>query len=547
MFGRVRDLESKIPFGWGTKLTADRSRKKSALSIHTRAKHALLGGVWTLGLVCALTAGSAPAAMAQYYYYPYGYPPEFRHPSRHHPKVKPAAKVKETDHISKDPFGNIPSGPLQIFISIDQQRLHLYSDGVQVADTTIATGVPQHPTPMGVFSVIQKDRFHHSNIYSNAPMPFMQRITWSGVALHEGVNLGHPASHGCIRMPHEFAARLWVLTKLGVRVVVTRPELKPAVIQDAHLFVHKDLPQVSSGSIPDPVKTAQTVDNNKATDVVDPSMAAAPNPGVPAADATHPNSAKPDAALIDPTKSVAAGVDADDASVPVADPSATSPVASAPVDVHSETAQPLAADAKASAPPAAAGGEQAAGSTPDPIVQPDIAIPENVPVPLPKPAALAKATAGAPISIFISRKTKKIYVRQHFSALFDAPITIDQPEQPLGTHVFTAMDYLDDHSTFRWNVVSLPNEPPRPSRKLEYEKRFEKSAKRRRREDIVAAPVADPAPPQTPAEVLARIEIPQDVIDQISELIVPGSSLVVSDQGLGGETGDGTDFIVITH
>ena len=547
MFGRVRHLESKIPFGWGTKLTADRSRKKSALSIHTQAKHALHGGLWTLGLVCALTAGSAPAAMAQYYYYPYGYPPEFRHPSKHHPKVKPAGKVKETDHISKDPFGNIPSGPLQIFISIDQQRLHLYSDGVQVADTTIATGVPQHPTPMGVFSVIQKDRFHHSNIYSNAPMPFMQRITWSGVALHEGMNLGHPASHGCIRMPHEFAARLWVLTKLGVRVVVTRPELKPVVIQDAHLFVHKDLPLVSSGSIPDPVKTAQTVDNNKATDVVDPSMAAAPNPGVPAADATHPNSAKPDAALIDPTKSVAAGVVADNASVPVADPSATSPVASAPVDVHSETAQPSAADVKASASPTAPEGGQAAGSMPDPIVQPDIAIPENVPVPLPKPAALAKATAGGPISIFVSRKTKKIYVRQHFSPLFDASITIDQPEQPLGTHVFTAIDYLDDHSTFRWNVVSLPNEPPRPSRKLEYEKRFEKSAKRRRREDIVARPVADPAPPQTPAEVLARIEIPQDVIDQISELIVPGSSLVVSDQGLGGETGDGTDFIVITH
>ena len=77
--------------------------------------------------------------------------------------------------------------------------LHVFSDGTHVTDTPIATGVPAHPTPLGVFSVIQKSLLHHSNIYSGAPMPFMQRITWSGVAMHEGVNFGHPASHGCIR------------------------------------------------------------------------------------------------------------------------------------------------------------------------------------------------------------------------------------------------------------------------------------------------------------------------------------------------------------
>ena len=91
---------------------------------------------------------------------------------------------KET--ASKEPFGNIAKGPLQIFISINQQKLHFYSDGVHVADEPVATGVPGHLTPMGVFSVIERDRYHHSNIYSGAPMPFMQRITWSGVALHEG-------------------------------------------------------------------------------------------------------------------------------------------------------------------------------------------------------------------------------------------------------------------------------------------------------------------------------------------------------------------------
>ncbi len=135
----------------------------------------------------------------------------------HRPKHRPLEHArKDTGKVSKDPFGNIPKGPLQIFVSIDQQKLHLYSDGMHVADTSVATGVPSLPTPLGVFSVIQKQVFHRSNIYSNAPMPFMQRITWSGVALHEGESIGHRASHGCIRMPHDFAVRLYHLTKLGV-------------------------------------------------------------------------------------------------------------------------------------------------------------------------------------------------------------------------------------------------------------------------------------------------------------------------------------------
>src|SRR5262249_30279816 len=95
-----------------------------------------------------------------------------------------------------------------------------YDNGTPIATAPVSTGMPGHPTPMGVFSVIQKDRYHHSNIYSNAPMPFMQRITWSGVAMHEGVVPGHPASRGCIRLPHEFAMRLGGRPKMGARVVV---------------------------------------------------------------------------------------------------------------------------------------------------------------------------------------------------------------------------------------------------------------------------------------------------------------------------------------
>jgi len=168
---------------------------------------------------------------------------------------------------------------------------------------------------------------------------------------------------------------------------------------------------------------------------------------------------------------------------------------------------------------------------------------DAVPVPAAKPARLIEdaATSRAPIAIFVSRKTQKIYVRQNFTPMFEAPITITQPDRPMGTLVFTAMKYLDDGATFGWNVVTFPGEPPRV-------KRVVKNRRGRRTvEEVVERPAGMLQPPQTPAEVLARIEIPQDVIDRISQLMVPGSSLVVSDQGLGDETGEGTDFIVVTR
>jgi hypothetical protein len=124
-------------------------------------------------------------------------------------------KREKSEPKKETGFGEMPKGPLQLVVSINTQKVTLFSNGVRVAQGPVSTGVPGHPTPMGVFSVIEKDRYHHSNIYSGAPMPYMQRITWSGVALHEGVLPGHPASHGCIRMSHDFAKKLWPITKLG--------------------------------------------------------------------------------------------------------------------------------------------------------------------------------------------------------------------------------------------------------------------------------------------------------------------------------------------
>jgi len=144
--------------------------------------------------------------------------PQRRQRSHRHVRTKTETPEKESAK---------PQGPLVIAISINKQKLRIYDANGFFAETPISTGMKGHPTPMGVFSVIEKDRYHHSNIYSGAPMPFMQRITWSGVAMHAGVLPGYAASHGCIRMPEAFAVKMWGWTKMGARVVVTPGEITP--------------------------------------------------------------------------------------------------------------------------------------------------------------------------------------------------------------------------------------------------------------------------------------------------------------------------------
>lgn len=112
-------------------------------------------------------------------------------------------------------------GEVMIIVSLRDQRAYVYRDGERIATSTVSTGRPGNETPTGVFEILQKKKVHHSNLYDNAPMPFMQRLTWSGVALHAGRLPGHPASHGCVRLPKEFAKQLYDVTKHGQTVVVS--------------------------------------------------------------------------------------------------------------------------------------------------------------------------------------------------------------------------------------------------------------------------------------------------------------------------------------
>jgi hypothetical protein len=145
-------------------------------------------------------------------------------------------------------------------------------------------------------------------------------------------------------------------------------------------------------------------------------------------------------------------------------------------------------------------------------------------------AARDAARKLQPVSVFVSRKTNRLYVRQGFVPMFDVPVTIANPEQSVGTHVYTVMDRAEDGKSVKWNAVTIiggPSEAPKP------------------RKGEKAEPVR--LAPQTAAGALDRLEMPKDAVDRISELLTPGSSLIISDKGISNETGKGTDFVILTR
>ena len=123
--------------------------------------------------------------------------------------------------------GRTPGDVILAVVALAQQKITLYDAKGPVRRASISTGRDDYETPAGVFSVLQKEEEHHSNLYDDAAMPFMQRITWSGIALHGGPLPGYPASHGCIRLPYKFAQQMFGMTKLGLRVVIAPGEVAP--------------------------------------------------------------------------------------------------------------------------------------------------------------------------------------------------------------------------------------------------------------------------------------------------------------------------------
>ena len=143
-------------------------------------------------------------------------------------------------------------GAVSIIVSIGAQMMHVHRRGVRIAASTVSTGKSGHDTPTGVFTILQKDKDHVSNIYEGAEMPFMQRLTWSGIALHAGNLPGYPASHGCVRMPIKFAELLYTITRLGTPVVVAAAFTTPKQVFNPNV-----VGQLYSGKALAPLRRAE--------------------------------------------------------------------------------------------------------------------------------------------------------------------------------------------------------------------------------------------------------------------------------------------------
>jgi hypothetical protein len=151
-----------------------------------------------------------------------------------------------------------PEGPTLLIVNVATQRAVLFRNGVPIGATTVSTGRPGHATPTGVFTILQKQVEHYSSIYDSAPMPYMQRLTWQGVALHAGNLPGYPASHGCIRLPSGFAKLLYGQTKVGMTVVITRQQTLPRVAPTPTIVAQTDNSRATQGDMVwDPTKQPQ--------------------------------------------------------------------------------------------------------------------------------------------------------------------------------------------------------------------------------------------------------------------------------------------------
>ncbi len=159
--------------------------------------------------------------------------------------------------LEEGPF----EGPLYLIISIERQAIHVYDGDRLVGLASVSTGASGHRTPTGEFPILQKREWHRSNLYSNAPMPFMQRLTWDGIALHAGHNPGYPASHGCIRLPTGFARKLFAMTQIGTLVRVNADEVRPALMLDKLVLYDPGTAIVTftPGAQPAPVQQAVVV------------------------------------------------------------------------------------------------------------------------------------------------------------------------------------------------------------------------------------------------------------------------------------------------
>jgi len=405
--------------------------------------------------------------------------------------------------------------PIMAIVSLHSQRITVYDANGWILRAPVSSGQKGRETPAGIYSIIQKEAEHYSNLYDDAYMPHMQRITWSGIALHGGPLPGYAASHGCVRMPFDFAARLFDETSLGLRVIVAPSDVTPVAITHPLLFQ----PKAGAAAL----AALRTAEANEAARKADQARLAAVKAVREASQVKMTvrvaenlkGKAEAQLAAADTTLSSAISAEAKEQAEGA---KAQAVKRLAELQVQWDTGNAVLQsklDAAAVAREAAAAAETARAAAAE--------------------AAHQAARELEPVSVLISRKTQRLYVRQGFEPVFESAVTIADPDRPIGTHVFTAIEQPGGDSNLRWNVVSLErgrsdggaNEPQGRAR---------------------GASGRDARPPQSDPDsakaALDRIVIPQDALDRITGISLR-SSLIVTDEALSSETGKGTDFVVL--
>jgi peptidoglycan hydrolase-like protein with peptidoglycan-binding domain len=394
--------------------------------------------------------------------------------------------------LSQSAFAD--TATLQIIVSKDKQSMTVYDGETVVQTTKVSTGKAGHTTPSGIFSILEKRKYHESNIYSNAPMPFMQRLTWSGIALHEGHVPNYPASHGCVRIPPGTAKALFDMTDRGVHVVISDAPVVPVKIENANLFM--PLKSLPTAPLMSDVDLRPTVMKKAAKGPYEVAMAGTDPMTTGSLQAVVPEDAPPLRILI-----------------------------------HRRGARETMMDVQALL--------TGLGF--------DAGVADGIPGPMTRDAIAAyKRWKGLPANGAMMSKefvtalyhsagqeeapAGQILVRRSFEPLFEAPIGIKDPSLALGTHFFTADHIERDAETAEWHAVTLKNELTGDEMK-----------------SLGIETPADADQPNAAAAALDRIEIPKDVRDEIAILMTNGTSLTITDQGLGPETGKGTDFVTLTR
>jgi hypothetical protein len=284
-----------------------------------------------------------------------------------------------------------PEGPVVVLVSIPRQWVVVYRNGARIAAATCSTGRPGHRTPAGVFVILQKDKVHHSSTYNNASMPFMERLTWEGVALHAGNLPGYPASHGCVRLPLEFAKLLFGVTTLGTPVIIADGDVAATDFQHPGLLISNHLEEMARTA----VKT-----------------------------------------------------------------------------VSAKTAHPVAATSQ----------------------------------------------THEASSFVVSTADRRLVAIVNGKEAFAAPIGIEDPGKPFGTHAFTLTGPDADPAHLKWLAVGLSAGT---------------------NQVFASALLA--------SETIKRIDLAPDVAKRMTALLHPGSTLVITDRPAGGENQTGPGFTILTH